>query len=103
MSFEQHFLRGGNESFLIGLGPALGVGLLSFRPPGLNYRANECILRIVGKYGASGFPVGDPNILWVIVLKGMMPPTEDTIPARRSESRSPFGSVRGCETHKPSA
>ncbi len=52
---------------------------------------------------ASGFPVGDPNILWVVVLMGMMPPTEDTNPVRRSGSRSPFGSVRGCETHKPSA
>ncbi len=44
---------------------------------------------------ASGFPVGDPNILWVVVLMGMMPPTEDTNPVRRSGSRSPFGSVRG--------
>lgn len=52
---------------------------------------------------ASGFPVGDPNILWAVVLMEMMPLTEDTNPVRCSGSRSPFGSVRGCETHKPSA
>ncbi len=27
--------------------------------------------------------MGDPNILWVVVLMGMMPPTEDTNPVRR--------------------
>ncbi len=36
MSFKRHFLRGENESILSRLEPALGLGLLSFRPPGLN-------------------------------------------------------------------
>jgi len=35
-SFNPPCVTGENESILIGLGPALGLGLLSFRPPGLN-------------------------------------------------------------------
>ena len=35
-SFNPQFDRDENESILNGLGPALGLGLLSFRPPGLN-------------------------------------------------------------------
>ena len=37
----------------------------------------------INKLAASGFPVGEPNILWMIVLMGMMPPSEDTNPVRR--------------------
>ena len=36
MPFKQHFLRGENESILLGLKPALGLGLLGFIAPGLN-------------------------------------------------------------------
>ena len=54
------------------------------------------------KSAASGFPVGDPNILWMVVLMEMLPAAEGTNPARRSGSRSPFGSARGCETRRPS-
>ena len=36
MSFKRHFPGGENESILIGLRAALGLGLLGFRPPGLN-------------------------------------------------------------------
>ncbi len=46
-------------------------------PPGVPYPSPINIL------AASGFPVGDPNILWVVVLMGMMPPSEDTNPVRR--------------------
>jgi len=35
-SFNPPCVTGENESILIGLGPALGLALLSFRPPGLN-------------------------------------------------------------------
>ncbi len=35
-SFNTQFVVGENESFLIGLRPALGLGLLGIRPPGLN-------------------------------------------------------------------
>ncbi len=35
-SFNPQFVVGEKESILIGLRPALGLGLLSFRPPGLN-------------------------------------------------------------------
>ncbi len=37
----------------------------------------------INKLAASGFPAGDPNILWVVVLMGMVPPSEDTNPVRR--------------------
>ena len=33
---KRHFLSGENDSFLIGLGPALGLGLIGIRPLGLN-------------------------------------------------------------------
>jgi len=36
MPFKRHFLKGENESILIGLKAALGVGLLDIRPLGLN-------------------------------------------------------------------
>jgi putative DNA methylase len=57
----------------------------------------------IRKTGASGFPVGDPNILWLAILMEMMPPTEGTAPdlagepvlaiGRCSESSFPRG---GC-------
>ena len=34
--FNTQFIVGENELILIGLRPVLGLGLLSFRPPGLN-------------------------------------------------------------------
>jgi len=34
MAFKRHFLRGEDESILIGLEPALGLALLGIRPPG---------------------------------------------------------------------
>ncbi len=36
MPFKRYFSEGENVSILIGLRAALGMGLVSFRPPGLN-------------------------------------------------------------------
>ncbi len=52
MSFKQDFLGGENESFLIWLEPALGLGLLGVRPPGRISKRNGVVklkMTIFGK------------------------------------------------------
>src|SRR3989338_8105221 len=105
------FLSAGNPLRFVKSYPSSGNNLTGISAASLDLTAKRLELlkelvpkvkRVVSLNAASGFPVGAPNILWMVVLMEMMPSTEDTNPARRSGSRSPFGSARGCETRRPS-